>query len=207
MGLSSPARRGIVLILSAPSGAGKTTISRAAVGQIQGLVMSVSLTTRLPREGEQAGVDYEFVSLATFEQQRAEGQLAEWAQVFDACYGTPREPLERAVSGGHDILLDIDIQGARQLRERYPEDAVSVFVLPPSFADLERRLRGRGTEDDAAIRRRLERARAEAQAYSDYDYLIINESVEDSLAALKAIIAAERLRIRRLREGFAPWKK
>jgi guanylate kinase len=169
--------------------------------------MSVSLTTRLPREGEQAGVDYEFVSLAAFEQQRAAGQLSEWAQVFDAWYGTPRGPLERAVSGGHDILLDIDIQGAQQLRERYPEDAVSVFVLPPSFADLERRLRGRGTEDEAAIGRRLERARAEAQAYSDYDYLIINDSVEDSLTALKAIIAAERLRIRRLREGFAPWKK
>lgn len=199
-------RRGIVFILSAPSGAGKTTISRAALKAIDGLEVSVSLTTRSPRSGEVGGVDYEFVDEEEFIRRREAGELAEWAKVFDACYGTPRNALDRAVAAGCDILLDIDIQGARQIKHSYPRDAVSIFVLPPSFAQLEERLRRRGTENEAAIAHRLRRASLEAQAYPEYDYLIINADIDDSLTRLKAVVEAERLRVTRLREEFAPWK-
>src|SRR6266436_2193907 len=158
-------RRGIIFILSAPSGAGKTTISRAALKAIEGLEASISLTTRAPREGEVGGTDYHFVSEAEFKRRIEVGDLAEWAQVFDASYGTPRVPLDQAVAAGRDILLDIDIQGALQIRQKYPRDAVTIFVLPPSFAELAERLRGRGTEDEAAIARRLRRAHDEASGY------------------------------------------
>lgn len=199
-------RRGIIFILSAPSGAGKTTISKAALRSIAGLEASVSLTTRAPRDGEVEGLDYHFVSDEEFNRRVAEGQLAEWAKVFDSCYGTPRPPLDRSVDSGNDILLDIDIQGARQIREKYARDAVTIFVLPPSFDVLEQRLRRRGTEDEEAIGRRLNRARKEAEAFSEYDYLIINADIDESIAQLETIVKAERLRVARLREGFAPWK-
>jgi guanylate kinase len=199
-------RRGIIFILSAPSGAGKTTISRAALKAIGGLEASVSLTTRPPRSGEVDGLDYHFVNEEEFKGRREAGELAEWARVFDACYGTPRAALERAVAAGRDILLDIDIQGARQIKRSYPRDAVTIFVLPPSFTELEERLRRRGTENEAAIAHRLRRASEEARAYPEYDYLIINAAIEDSLAQLKAVVEAERLRVARLREEFAPWK-
>jgi guanylate kinase len=199
-------RRGIVLILSAPSGAGKTTLSRAALKRIPDLSLSVSLTTRLPRDNEIDGVDYHFVTDEEFNGRRARGELAEWARVFDACYGTLREPLDQAVASGHDILLDIDIQGARQLRAVYPRDAVTIFVLPPTFRELEERLRKRGTEDHGAICRRLKRAREEAQAYPEYDYLIMNDSVDESIDRLGALVKAERSKVSRLHEGFAPWK-
>ncbi len=201
-----PPRRGIILIVSAPSGAGKTTISRAALKAIAGLEPSISLTTRSPREGEVDGVDYHFVSDADFTRRLNAGELAEWAQVFDHRYGTPRGPLEAAVAGGRDILLDIDIQGARQIRKSYPNDAVTIFVLPPSFQALEQRLRGRGTETEAAIQHRLRRARDEARAWPEYDYLIINTEISDSLARLKAVVEAERMRVGRLAQDFAPWK-
>jgi guanylate kinase len=200
-------RRGIIFILSAPSGSGKTTLSRGALGMSLGLQASVSVTTRRPRAGESQGVDYSFVTDEEFRRKLAAGELAEWAQVFDSVYGTPREPLERAVTTGTDILLDIDIQGARQIRETYPRDAVTIFVLPPSFADLEERLRGRGTENEAAIERRLMRARDEASAYPEYDYLIINSELSDSLLQLEAVVKAERLRVARLAPGFAAWNK
>jgi len=199
-------RRGIILILSAPSGAGKTTISRAALKAIEGLEASVSLTTRAPRENEVDGLDYHFVSDEEFNHRLAGNELAEWARVFDASYGTPRAPLESAVASGRDILLDIDIQGARQIRAHYARDAVTIFVLPPSFDELEGRLRRRGTEDEAAIGRRLKRAREEASAFPEYDYLIINAEVSDSISRLEAIVNAERLKVGRLREEFAPWK-
>jgi guanylate kinase len=141
-----------------------------------------------------------------FIRRREAGELAEWARVFEASYGTPRAALDRAIAAGHDILLDIDIQGARQIKDKYPHDAVTIFVLPPSFAELEERLRKRATENEAAIAERLRRAREEAQAYPEYDYLIINADVEDSLIRLKAVVEAERLRVTRLREDFAPWK-
>lgn len=199
-------RRGIIFILSAPSGAGKTTISRGALEKIEGLGMSVSVTTRAPRVGETPGLDYHFVSDDEFERRVRAGEFAESARVFASSYGTPREPLERAISSGHDILLDIDIQGARQIRARYARDAVGIFVLPPSFAELEDRLRRRGTESADAIARRLKRAHDEAAAWPAYHYLIINADIADSLARLAAIVNAERLKVARLAEGFVPWK-
>jgi len=203
---SLPPRRGIVFILSAPSGAGKTTISRAALKQIPELAASVSLTTRQPRENEVDGIDYHFVTEEEITQRLKQGELAEYAQVFDARYGTPRRPLDDAVASGHDILLDIDVQGAAQLRVSYPRDAVSIFVLPPSFRDLEDRLRKRGTETEAAIERRLNRARVEAVAYPQYDYLIVNADIAESIRQLASVVSAERSRVCRLREGFVPWK-
>lgn len=202
---SWPPRRGIAFILSAPSGAGKTTISRAALREIAGLEPSVSVTTRAPRENEIAGVDYHFVSQEEFSRKLTAGELAEWARVFEASYGTPRAPLEAAIATGRDILLDIDIQGARQIHDRYRANTVTIFVLPPTFTELEQRLRKRATEDEAAIQRRLRQARREAAAYSAYDYLIINADLQESLRRLAAVVAAERLRVGRLRQGFAPW--
>src|SRR5271168_5135008 len=145
-GDSLPPRRGIIFILSAPSGAGKTTIYRAALKAIAGLEFSISLTTRTPREGEADGIDYSFVSEEEFRRRQSSGELAEWAHVFESFYGTPRTPLDTAIKSGRDILLDIDIQGARQIRAKYPHDAVSTFVLPPSIEELEGRLRRRATE-------------------------------------------------------------
>jgi guanylate kinase len=200
-------RRGIIFILSAPSGAGKTTIFRVALKQIDGLEASISLTTRPPREGETEGLDYHFVSEEEFRQREAADAFAELARVFDSCYGTPRVPLDRAITSGRDILLDIDVQGATQIRAAYPRDSVTIFVLPPSFAELEGRLRGRGTESPAAIAHRLRRAHEEASAYPAYDYLLINVDVAISIAQLGAIVAAERLKVTRLLEGFTPWKE
>lgn len=200
-------RRGIIFILSAPSGSGKTTLSRGALSLCLGLEASVSITTRQPRAGELEGVDYSFVTEEEFRGKLAAGEFAEWAQVFDSAYGTPRAPIERAVATGTDILLDIDIQGARQIRAKYPQDAVTIFVLPPSFAELEDRLRRRGTENQAAIELRLMRARDEASAYPEYDYLIINSELSDSLLQLEAVVKAERLRVARLASGFAAWNK
>jgi guanylate kinase len=203
---SLPPRRGIIFILSAPSGAGKTTIWRAALKAIAGLEFSVSLTTRAPREGEADGIDYNFVSEEEFKRRQSSGELAEWARVFESSYGTPRAPLDAAIASGRDILLDIDIQGARQIRVIYPDDAVAIFVLPPTFAELEGRLRGRGTEEESKIQHRLRKARDEAQAYPEYDYLIVNAEVRESVARLETIVNAERLKVRRLRGEFAPWK-
>jgi guanylate kinase len=200
-------RRGIIFILSAPSGAGKTTISRRALQANWGLQMSVSLTTRSPREGEGDDIDYKFVTDEEFKRRVDEGELAEWARVFDASYGTPREPLDRAVSSGRDILLDIDIQGARQIRQKYPQDAVTIFVVPPSFTELEERLRGRKTETEDAIAGRLKKAREEASFFREYDYLIINSDIEESLSRLETVVRAERLKVARLSQEFAPWNK
>ncbi len=152
-----PPRRGIVFILSAPSGAGKTTIWRAALERIPEIEFSVSLTTRKPRGSEVDGTDYHFVSEDEFIRRRDGDELAEWAQVFDASYGTLRKPLDGAIQSGRDILLDIDIQGARQIRAKFQHDSVAVFVLPPTFNELSQRLRKRGTETEDAIARRLNR--------------------------------------------------
>jgi guanylate kinase len=203
---SLPPRRGIIFILSAPSGAGKTTIWRASLKAIADLEFSVSLTTRAPRAGEADGIDYSFVSEEEFKRRQASGELAEWACVFESSYGTPRAPLDAAIASGRDILLDIDIQGARQIRATYPGDAVGVFVLPPTFAELEGRLRGRGTEEESKIQHRLRKARDEAQAYPEYDYLIVNAQLHESVARLETIVNAERLKVSRLRGEFAPWK-
>jgi guanylate kinase len=199
-------RRGIIFILSGPSGAGKTSISRPALEAIEGLEASISLTTRAPREGETDGSDYHFVSDEEFKSRLERAELAEWVRNFDASYGTPREPLDRAVATGGDILLDIDIEGARKIRAAYPQDAVTIFVLPPTFAELEARLRRRGTESESAIAGRLRRAIDETSAYPEYDYLIVNADRDDSLSRLRAVVEAERLKVGRLREEFAQWK-
>jgi guanylate kinase len=202
-----PLRRGIIFILSAPSGSGKTTISKAALREIRGLEASISITTRGPREGEIDGVDYKFVTYDEFKRSLDASEMAESARVFDAYYGTPRRPLEDAVASGRDLLLDIDVQGARQIRNSYSNDVVTIFVLPPTFGALEDRLRRRGTEGEAAIERRLRRAAEEASAYPEYDYLLINDDIGDSISRLAQVVAAERLKVKRLREEFAPWTK
>jgi guanylate kinase len=202
-----PLRRGIIFILSAPSGSGKTTISKAALREIRGLEASISITTRGPREGEIDGVDYKFVTYDEFKRSLDASEMAESARVFDAYYGTPRRPLEDAVASGRDLLLDIDVQGARQIRNSYSNDVVTIFVLPPTFGTLEDRLRRRGTEGEAAIERRLRRAAEEASAYPEYDYLLINDDIGDSISRLAQVVAAERLKVKRLREEFAPWTK
>jgi len=199
-------RRGIIFILAAPSGAGKTTIWRGALRAIAGLEFSVSLTTRGPREGERPGLDYHFVTEEEFNRKVDSGELAEFDRHFDASYGTPRAPLEAAIREGRDMLLDIDVEGARQIRARYPGESVAIFVLPPSFEDLEMRLRGRRTENEAAIQRRLKRALEEARQYPSYDYLIINRQISESINELAAIVNAERLRTSRLSGKIAPWQ-
>jgi guanylate kinase len=202
---SLPPRRGIIFILSAPSGAGKTTIYREALKAIKNLEFSISLTTRVRRKNEADGIDYSFVSEEEFNRRQSSGELAEWACVFESSYGTPRAPLDAAIASGHDILLDIDIQGAQQIRAKYPRDAVSIFVLPPTLEELAGRLRGRATEDESKIQHRLQKAREEAEAYPEYDYLIVNAEIAKSVAQLETIVNAERLKVSRLRE-FAPWK-
>ena len=199
-------RRGIIFILSAPSGAGKTTIRREALRTIAGLQASITLTTRPKRADELEGIDHYFVSEEEFRRTLDANELAEWARVFSHSYGTPRRPLEEAISSGRDVLAEIDVEGARQLRGHYERDAVTIFILPPSFRELENRLRGRGTEDGDAIERRLTRAREEASAVSEYDYLIINSDLALSLSALGSIVEAERLNVSRMHQGFAPWK-
>lgn len=203
---TSRPRRGILFILAAPSGAGKTTIWRGALKAIASLEFSVSLTTRGPREGEKPGFDYHFVSEEEFNRQLEGGELAEHDRHFNAAYGTPRAPLDDAVREGRDILLDIDVEGARQIRARYPQDAIAVFVLPPSFEDLEGRLRGRRTEKEEAIQRRLTRAKQEAREYPNYDYVIINHEIERSIHEFAAIVDAERLRTSRLSGRIEPWQ-
>ena len=191
-------RGGILFILSAPSGAGKTTISRRALDEIPGLELSISCTTRRPRAGETDGRDYHFLSAQAFEAMRDRGEFAEWAQVHDCLYGTPKRPIEERLAAGRDLLLDIDVQGARQMKARYHE-AVAVFVLPPSERELERRLRARGTEAEEVIQRRLARARAEMDEIRHYDYFLVNQDVDESVRLFRAITEAERARVARLR--------
>jgi len=192
-------RRGILFILSAPSGAGKTTISTAALRSITGLTMSISLTTRSPRAGEVDGRDYTFVSRDEFARRRDAAELAEWAEVHGELYGTPRPPIDGAIAAGRDMLLDIDVQGAEQMKLRYA-DAVAVFVLPPSEEELAKRLRGRGTDSPEVISRRLERAKAEMEHYRKYDYFVVNRDVDASVRLFAAIVEAERFRVARLVE-------
>jgi guanylate kinase len=190
-------RKGILFIVSAPSGAGKTTISTRALVEVPGLTMSTSCTTRAPRSGEVEGRDYVFLSREEFERRRDAGAFAEWAEVHGFLYGTPRAPIDEALADGRDMLLDIDVQGARQMKDRYAE-AVAVFVLPPSEAELERRLRGRGTDPEDVIRKRLVRARAEMQELPHYDYYVINRDVDESVRLFAAIVSAERAKVARL---------
>jgi guanylate kinase len=187
-------RRGLMLVLSSPSGAGKTTISRRLLEGDDGLAMSVSATTRPMRPGERDGVDYRFVDAATFAAMVAEGALLEHAEVFGHRYGTPRAPVEAALAEGRDMLFDIDWQGTRQLAATMRPDMATVFILPPSTAELERRLRSRRQDSEETVRRRMARAHDEIVHWEEYDYVVINVDVERSVAQARAILAAERLR-------------
>lgn len=188
------ARRGMLLVLSSPSGAGKTTLARRLLAADAGIRMSVSVTTRKPRRGEVDGVDYHFIDQAEFDRRRRGRRLLEWAEVFGACYGTPRSDVLELVESGTDVLFDIDWQGARQLKKRLPDDIVRVFILPPDAQTLERRLRTRNLDSEAAVARRLAAATAEIAHWPEYDYVLVNADLEASLASLKSILAAERLK-------------
>jgi len=194
-------RRGTLVVVSAPSGAGKTTLCHEVRSLVPELYYSVSHTTRAPRPGEKEGTDFFFVSEGQFTAMRARDEFAEWAQVHGHHYGTPAKALESALSRGLDVLLDIDTHGARQLRQRYPE-AVSVFIMAPSMAELEARLRERKSDSAGDIARRLSRAREEIAAWRQYDYLIINRDVKDAVDQLATIIQAERCRTSRLTLRF-----
>ena len=187
-------RRGILFIVSSPSGAGKSTISRKLLASDAGLEMSVSATTRPPRPGEVDGQDYHFVEVEQFRQMVAENDFLEWAHVFGNRYGTPRAPVEKALSEGRDVLFDIDWQGAQQLYQQAGGDVVRVFIFPPSLDELERRLRARGTDSEEVIAGRMARATAEISHWDGYDYVLVNDDVEQCFQNVKTILEAERLK-------------
>lgn len=187
-------RRGLMFVLSSPSGAGKTTLSRLLMERMSGLKMSVSATTRPKRPGEVNGKDYLFVDKPRFEAMVKDDELLEWATVFDNSYGTPRAPVETALSSGQDVLFDIDWQGTQQLREKARADVVSVFILPPSAADLEKRLHSRAQDSDEVIRKRMSRASHEMSHWAEYDYIVINHDVDEAFAEVQSILKAERLK-------------
>jgi len=187
-------RRGLMFVLSSPSGAGKTTLSRMLIDRTPGLKMSVSATTRPKRPGEVDGRDYLFVDKARFEDMVKRGDLLEWATVFNNRYGTPRAPVEAALSKGEDVLFDIDWQGTQQLREKARADVVSVFILPPSAADLEKRLHSRAQDSKDVIRARMSRAGHEMSHWAEYDYIVINHEIDAAFAEVQSILKAERLK-------------
>jgi guanylate kinase len=190
-------RRGLMLVLSSPSGAGKTTLSRALLDGDEGITMSVSATTRRPRPGETHGKDYFFLSTEDFGIMRNKGEFLEHAKVFDNYYGTPKKPVLDALSAGQDVLFDIDWQGTQQLDESAAEDLVKVFILPPSAHELEKRLNRRAQDSAEVVAGRMAKASDEISHYQEYDYIIINENVDRSLAELRSILTAERLKRRR----------
>lgn len=193
-GFDGVERRGLMFVLSSPSGAGKTTLSRMLLEREPGLKMSVSATTRPKRPGEVEARDYFFVDKKKFETMVEQGELLEWATVFDNLYGTPRAPVEAALSVGQDVLFDIDWQGTQQLREKARADVVSLFILPPSAADLEKRLHTRAQDSDEVIRARMSRASHELSHWAEYDYIIINRDVDEAFAEVQSILKAERLK-------------
>ena len=199
-------RRGLMLVLSSPSGAGKTTLSRQLLGNDSQIQLSVSCTTREKRPGEKEGVDYRFVDTATFRGMIERGDFLEHARVFDHYYGTPREPVESALDTGRDVLFDIDWQGTQQLKEKGREDLVTVFILPPSTRDLERRLITRAQDSPDVVAKRMAKAADEMSHWAEYDYTIINRDIATSLVELKSILTAERLK-RERQYGLAAFVK
>ena len=187
-------RRGVLFVLSSPPGAGKSTISRMLLAADKGLEMSVSATTRPIRPGEVDGKDYHFVDLERFRAMVAGGEFLEWAHVFGNRYGTPRAPVEALLASGRDVLFDIDWQGAQQLHQIAGGDVVRVFILPPSMEELERRLRGRGTDSDEVIRGRMSRAANEIAHWDGYDYVLVNDDAQGCFEKVKTILDAERLK-------------
>jgi guanylate kinase len=196
--MSGLARRGVCLVIAAPSGAGKTSLTRALLAAEPGLALSISVTTRPSRAHEQEGEHYLFRTPAQFESMARSGALLEWAHVFGRSYGTPRAPVEAALAAGRDIVFDIDWQGHRQLRDALPGDVVGLFVLPPSLAVLEARLRGRSTDPEEEIARRMQAARAEIAHAAEFDHVLVNADFDAALAGCRAVLHAARLATRRL---------
>jgi guanylate kinase len=188
------ARRGLMLVLSSPSGAGKTTLSRMLLKADRHIDLSVSVTTRPQRPGEIDGRDYHFIDMVRFESMVKSGKLLEWAEVFGHRYGTPRIPVEKALRAGRDVLFDIDWQGTQQLREKARDDLVSVFILPPTVTELQRRLERRAQDTRAIIAGRMAKAAGEMSHWPEYDYVIVNRDKKDAFAEVRAILAAERLK-------------
>jgi len=190
----SVARRGMMLVLSSPSGAGKTTLSRRLLAEERGIELSISVTTRPRRRGEIDGKHYHFIDTKKFNQLARAGELLEHAEVFGNRYGTPRKPVEKALKQGRDVLFDIDWQGTQQLRDEMPQDLVSVFVLPPSTRELARRLHTRAQDDKHVIRERMSKASGEMSHWAEYDYVMINRNLDRAFAEVRAILYAERLK-------------
>ncbi len=186
-----------MFVLSSPSGAGKTTLSRRLLEHNPDMSLSVSATTRAPRKGEQDGVDYYFLSPEDFEDMKNKGEFLEWAHVFHHDYGTPKQPVEQALSTGYDILFDIDWQGAQQLTQQAADDLVKIFILPPDLGELEDRLRRRAQDDETVITRRMARSSQEISHWAEYDYVLVNDDLERTLEALQTLIIAERLKRKR----------
>ncbi len=199
------ARRGFILILSSPSGAGKTTLTRAVAGDPKwGLDLSISVTTRQRRPSEIDGKHYNFIDREAFEALHAADNLLEWAEVHGNFYGTPRKPVERVLGAGRDMIFDIDYQGTRQVRAKLTQDVVTVFILPPSLAELRHRLERRAEDSPDTIEKRLANARLEIQRWSEYDYVIVNDDLDDAFRSLEGILIAERLK-RDRRTGLTPF--
>ncbi|MCX7322343.1 MAG: guanylate kinase [Hyphomicrobiales bacterium] len=196
-GFEGVERRGLMFVLSSPSGAGKTTLTRMLIDEIADLRMSISVTTRPKRPGETEGVDYHFVDQAKFDQMVADGELLEWAKVFDNCYGTPKAPVEHALASGHNVLFDIDWQGAQQLKGQMPTDMVSVFILPPSVQALEQRLHTRAQDSEEVIRGRMKKAGDEMSHFDAYDYIVVNDNIGIAFESVKSILRAEQLKLER----------
>jgi guanylate kinase len=187
-------RRGLMLVLSSPSGAGKTTLTRKLLDEDKGVALSVSVTTRKIRPGEIDGRDYHFVNRRQFDAMVEKNELLEWAEVFDNYYGTPKKAVMDALAAGRDVLFDVDWQGTQQLRDKAPSDLVSIFVLPPSIPELERRLHKRAQDDYETIHRRMAKAADEMSHWQEYDYVVINHDLDDTFADVLAILAAERVK-------------
>ena len=197
-------RRGLMLVISSPSGAGKSTIARNLLEDDPEMSISVSVTTRQRRPSEIEGRHYFFTTIREFEGLRQTDALLEWAEVHGNFYGTPREPVEEAMAEGRDMLFDIDWQGAQQLQQKMPEDIVSIFILPPTMAELQSRLHRRAEDTAEVIATRLANSRAEIQHWTEYDYIVVNEDLDRAFASVKAIVAAERIR-RVRRPGLVPF--
>ena len=193
-------RRGIMVVLSSPSGAGKTTLTRMLLKENPDMAMSVSATTRQPRPGETDGEDYYFISKNKFTDMIDEDEFLEHAKVFDNFYGTPRAPVEQALGDGRDVVFDIDWQGAQQLTQAAADDLVKIFILPPNMVELEKRLRTRAQDSDEVIAKRMSKSENEISHWAEYDYVIVNEDVDVAMEELRTIVASERMRRRR-----QPW--
>jgi guanylate kinase len=187
-------RRGLMLVLSSPSGAGKTTLSRKLLDDDKRVTLSVSVTTRKMRPGEKNGRDYHFIDRKRFDAMVDKGELLEWAEVFDNYYGTPAKPVLEALATGRDVLFDVDWQGTQQLRDKASKDLVSIFVLPPSIPELEQRLKTRAQDDYETIHRRMAKAADEMSHWQEYDYVVINRDLDRTFADVVAILAAERVK-------------